>query len=67
MNDIVMNMKFCRLGGNPICSKENSGQTKSANQQRNCRYNSSNIAIGESSSHISPEIFCADMIVWNVN
>jgi len=50
-----------------MCSKENSGQTKSANQQLNCRYNSSTIAIGESSSHISPEIFCADMIVWNVN
>ncbi|KAH8954897.1 hypothetical protein BDL97_08G104900 [Sphagnum fallax] len=33
------------LGGNPICSKENSAQTKSANQQLNCRYNSSNIAI----------------------
>ncbi|CAK9208113.1 unnamed protein product, partial [Sphagnum troendelagicum] len=33
------------LGGNPICSKENSAQTKSANQQLNCRYNSSKIAI----------------------
>jgi hypothetical protein len=63
----MMNVKFCRLGGNPICSKENSAQTKSANQQMNCRYNSSKIAIGESNGHISPEIFCADMIVWNVN
>jgi hypothetical protein len=61
-----MNVKFCRLGGNPICSKENSAPTKSANQQMNCRYNSSKIA-GESNAHISPEIFCADMIVWNVN
>ncbi|KAH9566908.1 hypothetical protein CY35_03G001700 [Sphagnum magellanicum] len=45
----LFNCSMCKLqemlGGNPICSKENSAQTKSANQQLNCRYNSSNIAI----------------------
>jgi hypothetical protein len=47
------------LGGNPICSKENSGQTKPGNQQMNCRYNSSNIAI-----ELPPNSSTLHKLIW---